>query len=89
MTESVGRPQLSEPLSWSEICDRYPEQWVALVEIDWIDEDSEFRSARVAGYGRTRREPLEQARSLPMRYEEVGHFFTGRIRAPMAIFFAP
>jgi len=26
---------ISEPLPWNEICERYPDQWVVLVEIDW------------------------------------------------------
>jgi hypothetical protein len=75
-------PVLSELLSWREICARYPDEWVALVEIDWIDDD-EFRSARVAGHGKTRREPLDQARPLWARPDEIGHFFTGPIRAPL------
>lgn len=28
----------SEPLSWQEICRLDPDQWVALVDIDWVDE---------------------------------------------------
>lgn len=86
-----GRESMvSEPLSWSEICARYPDQWVALVEIDWINEnDLGFRSARVAGHGKTRKEPLDQARPLRERYDEVGHFFTGPIRAPLRSFLLP
>jgi hypothetical protein len=75
-------PALSEPLTWQEICARYPNEWVVLVEVDWIDEDDkDFRSARVAGHGKTRREPLVQARSMWPRYGEIAHFFTGPIRA--------
>ncbi len=81
---------LSEPLTWREICARYPEEWVALVEIDWVNEnDLDFRSARVAGHGKTRREPLDQARPLRAHYDEVGHFFTGPLRAPLRTFFMP
>ena len=42
---------VSEPLTWVQICERYPDQWVVLVEIDWRDEDHNtgFRTARVAG----------------------------------------
>lgn len=78
----------SEPMTWQEICRRYPDQWVALVEIDWVDED-EVGTARVAGYGPHRADPLRQARHLHSRYEEIGHFFTGRVRAPRLGFFAP
>jgi len=77
-------PIVSDPLTWTEICARYPDEWVALVEIDWVNEnDLDFRSARVAGHGKTRKEPLDQARPLRTRYDEIGHFFTGPIRAPL------
>lgn len=70
----------TESMTWQEICRRYPEQWVALVEIEWVDEDV-ISAARVAGHGPRRADPLEQARHLHSRYEEIGHFFTGRVRA--------
>jgi hypothetical protein len=57
---------------------------------DWFDEDDlDFRSARVAGHGKTRREPLDQARPLRERYAEIGHFFTGPIRAPLRTYIVP
>jgi hypothetical protein len=81
---------VSDPLTWPEICARYPDEWVALVEIDWINEnDLDFRSARVAGHGKTRREPLDQARPLRGLTDEIGHFFTGPIRAPLRSFLLP
>lgn len=84
MSEAIEiGPALSEAMSWSAICDRYPDEWVVLVEIDWINEtDFEFRSARVAGHGKRRKEPLDQARPLRSQYRSMGHFFTGRPSAP-------
>lgn len=77
-------PAVSEPLTWAQICERYPDQWVALIEIEWADDHNfKFRTARVAGNGKTRREPLVQARPLRARYPQIGHFFTGPIIAPM------
>jgi len=77
-------PALSEPLTWQEICERYPEEWVVLVEIDWVnDRDFEFRNARVASHGKRRKAPLIEARPLRELYRSMGHFFTGRIRAPL------
>ena len=82
--------ELSEPLTWTEICERYPDRWVALVEMKWIDEDEEeIRTARVAGHGPRRADPLLQARRFHDRYASIGHFFTGVIRAPIGGFFAP
>lgn len=72
---------MTEPLSWAQICKRYPEQWVALVEMAWDDETDEFTTARVAGHGATRGEPFAQMRRAGLRYDDVGHFFTGRVRA--------
>jgi hypothetical protein len=80
---------LSEPLSWDEIRRRYPDEWVALVEIDWIEDTDEFRTARVAGHGPRRRDPIVQARPLHDRYEEIGHYFTGRAYLPWYVSFAP
>ena len=70
--------------------DRVPDEWVALVEIDWLNEnDLDFRSARVAGRGKTGKEPLDQARPLRTHYDESGHFFTGPIRALLRSFLLP
>src|SRR5882757_6690136 len=92
MVEHLGTMDaiISDPLTWTEICARYPDEWVALVEIDWVNEnDLDFRSARVAGCGKTRKEPLVQAHPLRARYEEIGHFYTGPIRAPLRSFLLP
>lgn len=84
---AIMEPVVSDPLTWPEICARYPDEWVALVEIDWVNEnDLDFHSARVAGHGKTRGEPLDQARPLRARYDEIGHFFTGPIRHPFVRF---
>ena len=72
-------------MTWREICEKYPDEWVALVEIDWVnDRDFDFRVARVAGHGKRRREPMLQAEPLWERYDEIGHYFTGRACAPLS-----
>jgi hypothetical protein len=87
---ATTEPAISDPLTWQQICARYPDQWVALVDIDWVTEnDLDFRSARVACHGATRREPLDQARPLRARYDEIGHFFTGPIRPPLRSYLLP
>jgi len=81
-------PFISEPLTWAEICQRYPDQWVCLVEIDIIEEQNfEFHSARVIGHGKTRREPFVQARPWRDKYDTIGHFYTGKIVAPVPRYF--
>ncbi len=55
---------------------------MCLVEIDNInDTDFAFRTARVVGHGRHPRDPYVQARPIRDRYEGMGHYFTGRVRA--------
>ncbi|HEX3757263.1 MAG TPA: hypothetical protein VHW23_01095 [Kofleriaceae bacterium] len=68
---------VSEPMTWGEICERFPRQWIALVALDWADDhDAPFRTALVAGCG-SRREALAQARPLLRLFEPIGPFFTG------------
>jgi hypothetical protein len=75
--QPVEAPFISEPLTWEQICERYPNQWVCLVEMEGItDTEFEFHTARVVGYGKTRREPLDQSRPLWDQYPTMGHFHT-------------
>jgi hypothetical protein len=81
----MSHPSLSEPMTWREICEKYPDEWVALVEIDWVnDRDFDFRAARVAGHGKRRREPMTQAEPMWAHYDEIGHYFTGQVRSPLS-----
>ena len=76
---------VSEPTTWSEICERFPAQWVALVALDWRDdEDRPFRTALVAGHG-SRREALAQARPLRKLFESIGPLYTGDAPAAAAL----
>lgn len=72
--------EISGSLTWAEICTRYPDEWVCLVEMDFIHPNGpELRAARVIGHGKTRRAPVEQAKVWWGRYERIGHFYTGRV----------
>lgn len=74
---------VSEPMTWSEICERFPDQWIALVALDWADDQDEpFRTALIAGWG-SRREALAQARPLHRLFEPIGPFFTGDAAAEL------
>ena len=72
-------PRMTEPLTWVEICDRYPDQHVCLVEIDRVlPRGLDFRTARVVGHGISRQEALDQARPWRDGTAEIGFRFTGR-----------
>jgi hypothetical protein len=78
MTAAHLGPTISDPLSWKQICERYPDQWVCLVEFARIDPCRfAFRTARVVGHSPERRVAVEQSRPWWRHYEEVGQHFTG------------
>lgn len=54
--EQLG-PGTTEPLPWAEICERYPDQFVCLIDVVTVEPWSPaIASARVAGHGSTRRD---------------------------------
>jgi hypothetical protein len=76
---------VTEPLTWEQICERYPNQWVVLVEHDQPKGDhNPFRTARVAGTGKTRRESFDQARPFERGYPGFGNRFTGPVTRSIA-----
>ena len=78
-------PTITEPLTWAEICDRYPDQHVCLVEIDRTHPRGlDFHSARVVGHGATRQKAFDQARPWRDSVAEIGLRFTGKTTAPFA-----
>lgn len=73
---------VSDPASWDEICRRFPDQWIVLVELDWTDDrGDEIRTAFVAGHG-AKREALLAARPLLAVFDKLGCFHTGASRVP-------
>jgi hypothetical protein len=62
-------PVATEPLSWAEICVRYPGQFVCLVEIVWVElRSAEIKTARVVEHGPTHDVAFEPVRDLDVRY---------------------
>jgi len=51
------------PLSWATICEHYPCEWVALVDVEHAP-DGSIRSGRVAGHDRSMKQVLAQIESL-------------------------
>ncbi len=74
-----------ERLTWEQICARYPDEWVVLVDVDWIDSDCDmtFRTAVVLGHSRTSSECLVDTRGLLPNGSEAAHLFTGAVVAPV------
>ena len=67
-------------MTWSEIQQTYPDQWVVLGDLDMDDVTLEIHSAVVRGAGRTRREADLAAGGLVDKVE--AHLYTGQPRSP-------
>jgi len=79
-----------ERLTWDEICGRFPERWVVLVDIAWVNEtDFEFTTAAVIAHHTQRREASPGIKAARARNAEAGCFWTGTIRAPIPRFSLP
>lgn len=75
----VAAAEISKPLTWAEICEGYPDEWVCLVETDYIlTNGPEIRTARVIGHGKTLGTSVEQAFLWRDQYDLIDFFHTGR-----------
>jgi hypothetical protein len=80
---SVVAMTTDERLTWEQICERYPEQWVLLVDHERLPHDvAGFKTARVLAVGSSRAEAKERARPQLESYYRWGCHFTGPIRGP-------
>jgi hypothetical protein len=80
----------AERLSWEEICKRFPDEWVVLVDVDWEnDTDFTFGGAMVIGHHKRRKDASPDVKAAFEHHDEVGTFWTGKIRGPIPRFFLP
>jgi hypothetical protein len=79
----------NERLTWPEICRRYPDEWVVVVERERLDETDEadevtieFCTAVIVAHHKTRKEASSAVKTALECYPLVGSFFTGRLIPP-------
>jgi hypothetical protein len=77
-------PPVSQRLTRAEICERYPDEWVCLVEVEH-ETTGMIRSARVVGHGRTPTRSLEQV-NIWETHPMIASFFTGKTQPPFPRF---
>jgi hypothetical protein len=76
-------PVENDPLTWAEICERYPDQFVCLVDAVPIELRSpRIASALVVGHGHTRSAASAPIRN-DLRYTEWTVMFTGKYKKPL------
>jgi hypothetical protein len=74
----------TEPLPWTEICARYPDQYVCIVDIVHPPLRSpEIITARVVGHGATHDGAFEPIRDLGERYPRFAIRYTGICTEPL------
>jgi hypothetical protein len=77
-------PDETEPLPWAEICARYPDQYVCLVDIVHPPLRSPvITTARVVGHGPTHDSAFEPIRDLGERYPRLAIRYTGVCTEPL------
>lgn len=73
-----------EHLSWAEICLRYPDQYVCLVNVERREVRSpEISTARVVGHGSTHDAAFAPVRNLAKRYPRCAIRYTGVCSEPL------
>ena len=73
-----------EPLPWAEICARYPDQFVCLVDTVRAEPRSPvIMTARVVGHGPTHDAAFEPIRDLNVQYPRFTIRFTGICTGPL------
>jgi hypothetical protein len=81
LMDAAAQRSLASALTWSEICELYPNQHVCLIDVVKSEPQAlELITARVVGHGRSLRVALEEARRKGV-YDIVLRF-TGTTRVP-------
>jgi hypothetical protein len=70
-----------ERLSWEEICLRYPNQWVVLVEMDWIERNPTFAFRTAVVFAHSEKRGLLRLHSPSAAgYTDFCHLHTAPLR---------
>jgi hypothetical protein len=71
-------------MTWKQIRERYPQQWVVLVDHERLPHSGAgFKTARVLALGSSRAEATERACPELEGIREWGCHFTGPLRGPL------
>ena len=90
MSEALALSMAPERMTWDDICRRFPDEWVVLVDADWADDHNfEFGTAQVFTHRASRREATQDLGVACGSFQNVGCFITGRIPGPIPRFMVP
>jgi hypothetical protein len=72
-----------ERLTWDEICKRYPDEWVVIADMDWVEDGCfEFGTAIVLAHHKARKAATPDVKEGYKHFSQVGAYFTGRLVPP-------
>jgi hypothetical protein len=83
-TDAPAPSTLRERLTWREICARYPNEWVVLVDLEHEndDDDDQIVAGVVLGHSKNRADCLRETKALRPPGTHCAHLYTGEIVAP-------
>jgi hypothetical protein len=83
MVTSQAPAPAERRLSWDAIRASYPDRWVALADVDWVDEDGfEFTHAEVVATFPDRKAASPTMKALVVTGREVACLWTGERLLP-------
>jgi hypothetical protein len=84
-TDAPAPSTLRERLTWKEICERYPNEWVVLVDMEHEndDDDCDVVAGVVLGHSKNRADCLRETRPLRPSGIACAHLYTGELIAPL------
>jgi hypothetical protein len=75
---------ISELLTWTQICETYPDSWVCLADVEWGRPDAfDPRGGRIIATARTRGELADKTRDAETRHGMVGRYCTSVLEVIM------
>jgi hypothetical protein len=88
LTRAVAQ-HARERLTWAQICEKYPNEWVVIVDMKFEnddEDDGDVESAIVLTHSKGRRGCLEESKQYGDEFRMLGHFYTGPLIPPGAMF---
>ena len=86
-TNEARADQAAERLTWKQVCELFPEQWVVIADADRVnDTDFEFGTAVVLGHFKRCKDASTHIKVAFKNIDEVDCYWTGKIRGPIPRF---
>jgi hypothetical protein len=90
MSANEAREAARERVTWTQMCERFPDEWVVIADaIREHETDHEFETAVVLGHFKRRKDASPHIKLAFEEYAQIGCYWTGRIRGPVPRYILP